>query len=141
MTLLASTRPTTRIMIYAMVCTLIIAFGSIGAMLAGNVSEQYALVGLFIGSALGAFVAVHEATIVGTISGMLVGLLICPLVYYCVDFETAYLSVFVASLLGAVMGEPMSSFWREAEIFESSNYDNDRDDSLLTAEDSPEQQL
>lgn len=115
MSILASPRQTTRVMVYAMICTLVVAFGAIGAVLAGNIGEQYALMGLFLGSALGAFISVYESTIVGCIAGMLVGLLVGPLVYYFLDFETAYLVVFVFALLGAILGEPMAIFWREAE--------------------------
>ncbi len=119
MSILASPRQTTRVMVYAMVCTLVVAFGSIGAVLAGNVAPQYSLMGLFLGSALGAFISVYESTIIGCMAGMLVGLLVGPLVYYVIDFETAYLVVFVLALLGAIMGEPLALFWREAEMPES----------------------
>lgn len=115
MSLLASPRQTTRIMVYAMICTLVIAFGAIGAVLAGNVGDQYSLMGLFLGSALGAFISVYESTIIGSIAGMLAGLLIGPLIYYFIDFETAYLAAFILALLGAIMGEPMAAFWREAD--------------------------
>ncbi len=118
MSILASPRQTTRFMIYAMVCTLVISFGAIGAVLAGNISPQYALMGLFLGSALGAFISVYESTILGCIIGMLAGLAASPLVYYFIDFETAYLVVFVLALLGAIMGEPLALFWREAELIE-----------------------
>jgi len=107
-------------MVYAMICTLVVAFGSIGAVLAGNVSPQYSLMGLFLGSALGAFISVYESTIVGCMSGMLAGLVVAPLVYYFLDFETAYLVTFVLALLGAIMGEPLALFWREAELPENS---------------------
>lgn len=115
MSILASQRQTTRLLIYAMVCTLVIAFGSIGAIFASNVAPQYALMGLFLGSALGAFISVHEATIVGCMAGMLTGLAFSPLVYFFIDFETAYLVIFVMSLFGAIMGEPLAYFWREAD--------------------------
>lgn len=115
MSILASPRQTTRVMVYAMICTLVVAFGAIGAVLAGNISEQYSLIGLFLGSALGAFISVYESTIVGCMAGMLTGLLVGPMIYYFLDFETAYLAAFVLALLGAILGEPMAIFWREAE--------------------------
>jgi uncharacterized membrane protein len=101
-------------MVYAMICTLVTAFGSIGAVLAGNVAPQYSLMGLFLGSALGAFISVYESTIIGCMAGMFTGILVAPLVFYFIDFETAYLVVFIMSLLGAIMGEPLALFWREA---------------------------
>ncbi|HOI90192.1 MAG TPA: hypothetical protein PLK28_06750 [Candidatus Rifleibacterium sp.] len=119
MSILASPRQTTRMMVYAMICTLVVAFGAIGAVLAGNIAEQYSLMGLFLGSALGAFISVYESTIVGSIAGMLLGLLVGPLVFYFIDFETAYLTAFVLALLGAIMGEPMAAFWREADLDDS----------------------
>lgn len=121
MSMLASPRQTTRLMVYAMVCTLVVAFGSIGAVLAGNVAPQYSLMGLFLGSALGAFISVYESTIIGCMAGMFTGLLVGPLVFYFIDFETAYLVVFIMSLLGAIMGEPLALFWREAHESEQEN--------------------
>ncbi len=115
MSILASPRQTTRFMVYAMVCTLVIAFGTIGAVFAENIAPQYALMGLFLGSALGAFISVYESTIIGCMAGMITGLAVSPLVYFFIDFETSYLMVFVLALFGAVMGEPMAYFWREAE--------------------------
>lgn len=114
MSMLASPRQTTRLMVYAMVCTLVVAFGSIGAVLASNVAPQYSLMGLFLGSALGAFISVYESTIIGCMAGMFTGLLVSPLIFYFIDFETAYLVVFIMALLGAIMGEPLALFWREA---------------------------
>ena len=105
-------------MVYAMVCTLVVAFGSIGAVLAGNIAPQYSLMGLFLGSALGAFISVYESTIIGCMAGMFTGLIVGPVVYYFIDFETAYLTVFIMSLLGAIMGEPLALFWREANELE-----------------------
>lgn len=102
-------------MVYAMICTLVVAFGAIGSVLAGNIGDQYSLMGLFLGSALGAFISVYESTIVGSMAGMLIGLLVGPLIFYFIDFETAYLSAFVMALLGAIMGEPLAAFWREAD--------------------------
>ncbi|MDN5278090.1 MAG: hypothetical protein PWR01_2055 [Clostridiales bacterium] len=115
MSLLASQRQTTRLMVYAMVCTLVISFGSIGAIFASNIAPQYALMGLFLGSALGAFISVYESTIIGCMAGMITGLAVSPLVYVFIDFETAYLVVFILALFGAIMGEPLAYFWREAE--------------------------
>jgi len=106
-------------MVYAMVCTLVTAFGSIGAVLAGNIAPQYSLMGLFLGAALGAFISVYESTIIGCMAGMLTGILVAPLVYYFIDFETAYFVVFIMSLLGAIMGEPLALFWREAHDADS----------------------
>jgi hypothetical protein len=103
----------TRLMLYAMTCTLIVAFGAIGSILVGKFGEQYTLMGLFLGSALGAFISVYESTIVGSIIGMLLGVVSAPLVLYFVDLETACLLAFTMSLLGAIMGEPLASFWRE----------------------------
>jgi hypothetical protein len=103
----------TRLMLYAMMCTLIVAFGALGSIIIGKFGEQYSLMGLFIGSALGAFISVYESTIVGSITGMMLGVLCAPLVLYFVDLETTCLLAFVMSLLGAVMGEPLASFWRE----------------------------
>ncbi len=123
MSILASTRNSTRIMVYAMVCTLVISFGCIGALLASVMGAQYALIGLFLGSALGAFISVYEATIIGCMSGMLVGLISSPLVFYFLDFETAYLVIFVFSLLGAFLGEPLAYFWREANQLEEETTD------------------
>lgn len=116
MSILASPRQTTKFMVYAMVCTLVVAFGAIGAVLAGNIAPQYSLMGLFLGSALGAFISVYESTIIGCVAGMLLGLAAGPLVYYIIDFETAYLVVFVMALLGAILGEPLAIFWQEAEL-------------------------
>ena len=119
MSILASPRQTTKFMVYAMVCTLVVAFGAIGAVLAGNIAPQYSLMGLFLGSALGAFISVYESTIIGCMVGMLLGLAMAPLTYYVIDFETAYLVVFVMALLGAILGEPLAIFWHEAELPES----------------------
>lgn len=114
MSILASERQSTRLMVYVMICTLIIAFGSIGSIFASYLGYQYTLMGLFLGSALGAFIAVYESTVIGCMIGMVGGLFVAPLVYYFVDFETAYLLIFVLALFGAVMGEPLAYFWREA---------------------------
>ncbi len=137
MSILASPRQTTRLMVYAMVCTLVVAFGSIGAVLAGNIAPQYSLMGLFLGSALGAFISVYESTIIGCMAGMFTGLLVGPLVFYFIDFETAYLVVFVMSLLGAIMGEPLALFWREADESEQEN-ENGSIDSEKNGSETPE---
>lgn len=107
-----------KFMAYALVCTLIVAFGAIGSVLAGNFGEQYSLLGLFLGASLGAFIAVYESTVIGCIVGMLVGVLISPVLYHFIDFETAYLAVFISSLIGAILGEPIASFWHEADYSE-----------------------
>ncbi len=139
MSMLASPRQTTRLMVYAMVCTLVTAFGSIGAVLAGNVAPQYSLMGLFLGAALGAFISVYESTIIGCMAGMLTGILVAPPVYYFIDFETAYFVVFIMALLGAIMGEPLALFWREAH---DSATEGESDTALHDKEDhdAPEQQ-
>ncbi len=115
MNLLSSSSNVTRTMTYVMICTLIIAFGAIGSVLAGNFGEQFSLIGLFLGSALGAFIAVYESSIIGCIIGMIIGVILAPLIYFFIDFETAYLAVFITSLMGAILGEPVASFWNEAE--------------------------
>lgn len=107
-----------KFMAYALVCTLIVAFGAIGSVLAGNFGEQFSLLGLFLGASLGAFIAVYESTVIGCIVGMLVGVLISPVLYHFIDFETAYLAVFISSLIGAILGEPIASFWHEADYSE-----------------------
>lgn len=112
-------------MAYALVCTLIVAFGAIGSVLAGNFGEQYSLLGLFLGSALGAFIAVYESTVIGCIIGMLIGALIAPILYHFIDFETAYLAVFISSLIGAILGEPVASFWHEADYSENKPEEED----------------
>ncbi|MDD3001110.1 MAG: hypothetical protein PHF29_05085 [Candidatus Riflebacteria bacterium] len=114
--MISSQSHTTRLMIYAMVCTLIVAFGAIGSIIASSsLGEQYALMGLFIGSALGAFISVYESTIIGCIVGMIVGAISAPLVFYFIDLETACLLVFTIALLGAILGEPIATFWRETQ--------------------------
>ena len=83
------------------------------------------MIGLFLGSALGAFIAVYESTIIGCVAGMIIGALISPIVYHFIDFETAYLLVFITSLIGAILGEPVASFWHEAEYTDAKAEDND----------------
>lgn len=118
MNLLENSSTFGRLMAYVLVCTLIVAFGAIGSVLAGNFGEQYSLLGLFLGSALGAFIAVYQSTVVGCITGMIVGMFLAPLLYFYIDFETAYLAVFICSLIGAILGEPVASFWQEADYSE-----------------------
>ena len=115
MNFISSSGTLPRTMACLLVCTLIVAFGAIGSVLAGNFGDQYSLVGLFLGSALGAFIAVYESTIIGCLIGMIVGVLISPILYHFIDFETAYLAVFISSLIGAILGEPVASFWYEAD--------------------------
>jgi len=124
-------------MVYAMVCTLVVAFGSIGAVLAGNIAPQYSLMGLFLGSALGAFISVYESTIIGCMAGMFAGMLVGPLIYYFIDFETAYLVAFVMALIGAIMGEPLALFWREAQDPDQESPELDESDKSGNA--TPEQ--
>ncbi len=111
--MISSEKNSTKFMLYAMMCTLIVAFGAMGTVLIGKFGEQYSLMGLFIGSAIGAFISVYESTIVGSILGMLLGVLCAPLVLYFIDLETTCLLAFTLSLLGAILGEPLASFWRE----------------------------
>lgn len=125
MNLINSSSSLSKVIYYLMICTLIVAFGAIGSVLAKNFGEAYSFVGLFLGSALGAFIAVYESTILGCIIGMIVGVIISPLIYYLIDFETAYLAVFISSLIGAILGEPVCSFWKEADYTYESNKDND----------------
>lgn len=112
-----STSPTgisTRVLVYAMSSTIVVAFGSLGALIMGALAPEGSLPGLLIGSVLGAFLAVHESTIVGCVVGMLLGLCTAPFIYFVLDQETAFLTVFLFSLLGAFLGEPIAHFWREA---------------------------
>lgn len=102
-----------------MVSTLVVAFGSLGAFIASFWAPELSLIGLLLGSALGACISVYETTVVGSVIGMLTGLLTAPFVYFVVDFETSYMVVFVFSLLGAFLGEPVAAFWKEASDIES----------------------
>ena len=129
MNLISSSGNISRVMACALVCTLIVAFGAIGSVLAGNFGDQYSLVGLFLGSALGAFIAVYESTIIGCMIGMIIGALISPVIYYFIDFETAYLAIFISSLIGAILGEPVASFWHEADYSSSNEKSEDQDNS------------
>lgn len=98
-----------------MISTLVVAFAALGIFIAAFWAPEYALVGLLAGSSLGAFIAVHESTLIGCLGGMLVGLIASPFVYMILDFETSYMVVFIFSLLGAVLGEPLAFFWRETD--------------------------
>ncbi len=98
-----------------MISTLVVAFAALGIFIAAFWAPEYALVGLLVGSSLGAFIAVHESTLIGCLGGMLVGLIAAPFVYMILDFETSYMVVFIFSLLGAVLGEPLAFFWRETD--------------------------
>ena len=98
-----------------MVSTVVVAFGSLGAFIATFWVPEYALVGMLLGSSLGAYISVYESTVVGCLIGMLAGMLLAPVVFLAIDFETAYMVVFVSSLFGAFLGEPINSFWLEAQ--------------------------
>lgn len=110
-----SARLSTRLLAYAMISTLVVAFAALGIFIASYWAPEYALGGLLLGSSLGAFIAVHESTLIGCLCGMLIGLVAAPFVYAILDFETSYMVVFVFSLLGAVLGEPFAFFWREGD--------------------------
>ncbi|MBF0499559.1 MAG: hypothetical protein HQM09_05475 [Candidatus Riflebacteria bacterium] len=114
MNLAASVRISNRLLIYGMISTLVVCFGSIGAFIGIYIAPEFALVGLLLGSVLGVFLALQESTIVGSIVGMLIGICIGMFVYLVLDFETAYMVVFVCSLLGAFLGEPFAYFWKES---------------------------
>ncbi|MFZ2959741.1 MAG: hypothetical protein WA705_22910 [Candidatus Ozemobacteraceae bacterium] len=114
MNLTASVRISNRVLIYAMISTLIVCFGSIGTFIGAYIAPEFALVGLLLGSVLGVFLALHESTVVGCIIGMLIGTCIAAFIYLILDFETAYMVVFVFSLLGAFLGEPFAYFWKES---------------------------
>jgi len=113
--LATSARLSTRLLAYAMISTLVVAFAALGVFIAAYWVPEYALIGLLLGSSLGAFIAVHESTLIGCLCGMLTGMVAAPFVYMIIDFETSYMVVFVFSLLGAILGEPFAAFWREAE--------------------------
>ena len=117
-----------RILIYALTATLVAAFGTMGAYIGAYVGPEFPLMGLLLGSVLGVFLAVHEATIIGCLVGMLIGLGLGVLTYLAIDFETAYMVVFLFSLLGAFLGEPFAYFWREADK-PFSDRDTDEEDS------------
>lgn len=103
-----------RVLVYAMISTLVVAFGTIGALIGAYLGPEFPLVGLLLGSVLGVFLAVHENTIIGCIVGMMFGMFGGVITYQLIDFETAYMVVFLFSLLGAFLGEPFAYFWREA---------------------------
>jgi len=98
-----------------MISTLVVAYAALGVFLAAYWDPEYALLGLLLGSSLGAFIAVHESTLIGCLCGMLTGMIAAPFVYMIIDFETSYMVVFIFSLFGAFLGEPVAVFWREAE--------------------------
>ena len=114
MNLTASVRISKRVLIYAMISTLVVCFGSIGTFIGAYFAPEFALVGLLLGSVLGVFLALHESTVVGSIIGMVIGLCLGAFIYLILDFETAYMVVFVFSLLGAFLGEPFAYFWKES---------------------------
>ncbi len=107
--LVGSLRQVNRFLLYGLVSTLIITFAAIGTLIAAFFVPEYALVGLLLGSTLGTMIALNDATIFGCLAGMLVGLVLGVPTFLIIDFETAYMVVFAASLLGAVMGQPMAS--------------------------------
>lgn len=125
MNLSISSGISTRVLVYAMTSTIVVAFGSLGALLAGFVAPEFSLLGLLLGSVLGAFLSVHESTIVGCVVGMLFGLVAAPFVFFVVDVETAFMVVFLFSLLGAFLGEPIAHFWREAQAATDPDADPD----------------
>ena len=131
MTFVASTSNSTRLMIYAIICTLVVAFGAMGAVITFKIAPKYSLMGLFLGSAIGAFISVYEATIIGCMTGMIFGLLATPVVYHFIDFETAYMVIFVLSLFGAFCGEPIAYFWREANHHEVDESMQSSDEQLV----------
>ncbi len=126
-----------RFLLYAMIVTLIVAFGAIGSILASELGARYTLMGFFLGSAFGTFIAVYESTIIGCITGMIIGLIASPLAYYFIDTETACLTVFTLSIFGAVMGEPISHFWLEAI---DTNIDNDEENEQEDYDDKNEEE-
>jgi len=115
MNLVTSLRVSNRVLVYSLISTLVICFGTIGTLIGAWFAPEMSLVGLLAGSVLGVFVALHESTIIGCVIGMMFGLLLALFVFLMTDFETAYLTVFLFSLLGAFLGEPFASFWRESD--------------------------
>ncbi|MBF0409146.1 MAG: hypothetical protein HQM10_17490 [Candidatus Riflebacteria bacterium] len=107
-----------RALVYALISTLVVSFGSLGVFIGAHFAPEYSLLGLMIGSALGVFIAIQEATLYGCIFGMLSGLVFAVFTYLLVDFDTAYMTVFVFSLLGAFLGEPFSYFLKESGLLE-----------------------
>ena len=114
MNFVASLRVSNRVLIYSMISTLVVSFGSIGAFIGASIAPELALVGLLLGSVLGVFLALHENTIIGCMVGMVIGFVMGGFIYLLLDFDTAYMVVFVFSLLGAFLGEPFAYFWRES---------------------------
>ncbi|HNV69387.1 MAG TPA: hypothetical protein PKO06_06785 [Candidatus Ozemobacteraceae bacterium] len=114
MNLFESLRISNRLLVYAMMSTLVVAFGCLGTLIIGYFEPNLAILGLLLGSVFGVFIALHESSVVGSLIGMLAGMILGCFVYLLIDFETAYLTVFVLSLFGAFMGEPFAYFWREA---------------------------
>lgn len=114
MNIVASLRVSNRVLIYSMISTLVVSFGSIGAFIGASFAPEMSLVGLLLGSVLGVFLALHENTVIGCIMGMVIGLAMGGFIFLLLDFETAYMVVFVFSLLGAFLGEPLAYFWRES---------------------------
>lgn len=104
-----------RVLVFALISTLIGAFGAMGAYIGSFFGQEYPLVGLLLGSVLGLFLAIHDATLYGCLIGMVVGLIVGVFTYYLINFETAYMVVFLFSLFGAFLGEPFAYFWREAD--------------------------
>ncbi|MBF0544832.1 MAG: hypothetical protein HQM08_10380 [Candidatus Riflebacteria bacterium] len=117
MSLVFSWRISNRVLIYAMISTLVVSFGSLGTFIGAHFSPEYSLIGLFLGSVLGVFVAIQETTLYGCIVGMIFGLFFSLFSYFLIDFDTAYMTVFVFSLLGAFLGEPFAYFFRESGLF------------------------
>ena len=126
-----------KILLYAMIVTLIVAFGAIGSVLASELGARYTLMGFFLGSAFGTFIAVYESTIIGCITGMVIGLIVSPLAYYFIDLETACLAIFTLSIFGAIMGEPIAHFWQEAV---DTNLETDEDNEQEDFDDKSEEE-
>ena len=114
MNLFASLRISNRILVYAMMSALVAAFGCLGALIIGFLEPNFSILGLLLGSVLGVFIALHESSVVGSLIGMLAGLILGGFIYMLIDLETAFLTVFILSLFGAFLGEPVAYFWREA---------------------------
>jgi hypothetical protein len=127
MSVFASIGISTRVLVYAMISTLVVSFATLGASIAAHVAPEYALLGLLLGSALGASIAVYESTVFGCVVGTIGGLILAPFVYAVLDFETAYMVVFVFSLFGAILGEPLAGFWQEADLSTRFIPDDDND--------------
>lgn len=109
-----SLRQVNRVLLYGLISTLIATFAAVGTLVASYLVPEYALIGLLAGSTLGALIALCDATIIGCVAGMVVGLILAIPTFLLLDFETAYLLVFILSLGGAIMGHPVST-WLGAE--------------------------